>query len=399
MRNMSSYPIAWHGKKGKAVLLNMTMPLLIALFSLLCILGSPCHLEAKVLATHLDRAILPQGCLSCHAGGHGAKKTAQLKGETSDVCLRCHDARSAEKNINITLRDDIRGVLNKPSHHPIEETAGEHGKGENAPGSNMQTRRHVACGDCHDSHWSVPDKPFAKVDGINSFGVRVVEAAAEYELCYKCHADAANLPVREKNKRLEFNRNNPSSHPVEARGKNLRVPSLLAPLSTSSTIACSDCHNNNDPLGPQGPHGSTYPGLLALNYETQDGLQESSFQYALCYKCHSRENLLRDQSFPLHNLHIVKAKTSCFTCHNSHGSQTNTHLIHFNPNVVGLPVKQSAIPFPQPGAQLKFSALPLLGQPTVGGAGIDFGRYIDQGNGHGQCFLSCHGKLHDPASY
>ena len=380
---------------------NMTIHNIIFIVCMVCAWGNTSLAFAKVLATHLDRDILPKGCLSCHAGGHGSRKSALLKGESSQVCLSCHDVHSRERSINISPRDDIRGGLNKPSHHPVDETSGLHNKGENSSGNNMQTQRHVGCGDCHDPHWTVSDKPYAKVDGINSFGMRVIEASSEYEVCYKCHADAANLPQKEKNKRLEFNRNNTSFHPVEARGKSIRVPSLISPLTQSSLITCSDCHNNNDPLGPRGPHGSIYAPLLALNYETRDGLMESSFQYALCYKCHSRENLLRDQSFPFHYLHVVKVRTSCYTCHNSHGSQINSHLIRFNPDVVGLPTQpqQLTLPFAQPGAQLKFSALPLLGQIPLGLGGIELGRYVDSGNGHGQCYLSCHGKLHNPASY
>lgn len=357
---------------------------------------------SSAIPTHLDRSLLPKGCFTCHAGGHGVRNSAMLGKDAAQVCLGCHDENARERNVHITPRTSIRGVQNKPSHHPVEESGSLHRKGEGIGTADMQGKRHADCGDCHDPHWSKHDKPYARVDGINSFGVRVPEATAEYEVCYKCHADSPNLPKTERNKRLEFNRNNPSFHPLEARGKGSSVPSLLSPFNSNSTITCSDCHNNNDPFGPKGPHGSDYSPLLALNYGTKDGFQENNFQYALCYKCHDRQSILGNKSFPLHNLHVVKDKASCYTCHTSHGSQTNTHLIRFNPEVVGLPSQQqnpAAAPLALGGARLKFSALPLIDQSSFNAGSTDLGRYVDFGNGHGQCFLSCHGKVHNPLTY
>lgn len=371
-----------------------------ATFISLFIMGAAGLAFSQFYPTHLDRTKLPQGCMTCHAGGHGVKKTALLKGGDTEVCLRCHDLKARERNINITHKTDIREVLTKTSRHPIEETSGLHRKGENATGMNFTATRHAACGDCHDPHWSKPDKPLDRIDGVNAFGVRLIEATAEYEVCYKCHADSPNQPPKARNKRLEFSSNNPSFHPVEGRGKSTSVPSLIAPLNTSSTITCTDCHGNDDPLGPKGPHGSIYAPILVANYETRDGLQENSYQFGLCYKCHDRNSLLRNQGFPLHNLHIVKVKASCYACHTAHGSQVNTHLVRFNPDVVGLPPQQGqAAPFPQPGTKPGFTALPQLNQTPLGVGTIEPGRYVDLGNGHGQCFLSCHGKVHNPLSY
>ncbi|HEX9023318.1 MAG TPA: cytochrome c3 family protein [Geobacteraceae bacterium] len=374
---------------------------------LLAALGYGPAVIAGAIPTHMDRSLLPKSCISCHGGGHGAKKTALLKTDAYHACLSCHDNRSRERDVRITPRTEMRDVQGKASHHPVEETGSLHWKGEGIGANDLRAERHVACGDCHDPHWSTPEKPYARVDGINSFGIRVPQAQAEYEVCFKCHGDNANLPKTERNKRLEFYPSNPSYHPVEAQGKSSNVPSLMSPWSVTSTITCSDCHNNDNGLGPRGPHGSIYSPILVLNYGTQDGFQESNFQYALCYKCHNRQSILGDKSFPFHSLHIVRAKASCFTCHNSHGSQTNTHLIRFNPKVVGLPVQQQspairrplAAPLANGGAQLSFSALPLIDQTSFTAGSTELGRYVDFGNGHGECFLSCHGIVHNPASY
>ncbi|MDL2717670.1 MAG: cytochrome c3 family protein [Acidobacteriota bacterium] len=359
---------------------------------------------AQVLPAHLDRANVPQGCLGCHAGGHGAKGTALLKAGTSGVCLGCHDLRAKERSPRITPRLDLRASLDKASRHPVEETSALHRRGEPFPERNPGARRHVACADCHDVHWSRTDSPLARLDGLDTAGARVRQDAAEFEVCYKCHADDANLPRDSKNKRLEFNRSNPSFHPVEAAGRSLRVPSLIPPWNVQSTMKCSDCHGSDDTLGPKGPHGSIYGPILVAHYETNDALGENSFQYALCYKCHDRSSILANRSFPLHNLHVVKAGASCYACHTAHGSQVNTHLVSFNPAVVTLPKSSpqaagGVVRLPQAaGARPAPFAIPQFAQPRSAGT-IEIGRYVDLGNGHGQCSLSCHGVEHNPASY
>ena len=356
---------------------------------------------SQVLPTHRDPSKVLQGCGACHAGGHGVKQTALLRAGSTEVCLRCHDLRSAERSLTITARSDLRRALEKPSRHPLQETADLHRRGEGLPEKSPGARRHVACVDCHDPHWSRPDDTLARVDGINTFRVRVRQAAAEAEICYKCHGDSANLPQTSRNKTTEFSRSNPSYHPLEAAGKSLRVPSLIRPLNEQSTLKCSDCHGADDQSGPRGPHASIYSPILVAHYETNDGLSEDSFQYALCYRCHDRSSILANQSFPLHNRHIIMGKSSCFACHTSHGSQVNTHLIFFNPAVAGFPQGLPSAPGTRPRARLAAPALPRpvrLAPPPLGG-GMEFGRYVDFGNGHGQCYVSCHGVEHNPAEY
>ena len=94
----------------------------------------------------------------------------------------------------------------------------------------------------------------------------------EYELCYRCHGDnQGNEPpvvsryIFETNTRLEFSTSNASYHPVEAMGKNRDVPSLIPPLTVTSRIGCTDCHNSDsgDSInGPRGPHGSVWRPIL-----------------------------------------------------------------------------------------------------------------------------------------
>jgi hypothetical protein len=225
------------------------------------------------------------------------------------------------------------------------------------------------------------------VRGINGGGTEVKPATAEYQICFRCHADSTNKPaprttrqIVQNNTRLEFATTNPSHHAVAGPGRNTNVPSLTAPWTTASTVKCGDCHNNNagpgaGGVGPKGAHGSTYPTLLERQYLKADRTPESAAAYALCYKCHSRTSILGDTSFKEHSKHIVGERTPCNACHDPHGisstqgnATNNSKLINFD----------TTINKPSSSGQLKF---------------------VSNGTNKGSCYLTCHGKNHNPLSY
>ncbi|MES0326599.1 MAG: hypothetical protein ABUK13_00265 [Gammaproteobacteria bacterium] len=134
------------------------------------------------------------------------------------------------------------------------------------------------------------------------------------------------------NTRLEYNSANSFSyHPVATVliGGATTVPSLITgsiPLTLGGTvdhggkISCLDCHNNNQNpnngaagTGSSGPHGSANSRLLERNYNTIDSTTESATQYAICYKCHDRNNILNNdsvagyESFQRYNFHVTGA--------------------------------------------------------------------------------------------
>jgi predicted CXXCH cytochrome family protein len=101
---------------------------------------------------------------------------------------------------------------------------------------------------------------------------------------------------------------------------------------------------------------------------TTDFTSESVASYDLCYKCHSRESILADQSFPFHRKHVVDQQTACTTCHDSHGVANNKHLINFNR---------------------------LYAEPSSNGR-LEF---VSNGNRRGNCSVTCHNVDHDTAAY
>jgi predicted CXXCH cytochrome family protein len=324
------------------------------------------------------------GCENCHTPHTaGGKERLLLFAYEEDNCLDCHDGTVASR--------DIAAEITKPYHHGVQDYTGVHDPAEDY--TYGRVAKHVECSDCHNSHQAndtpspgggVVSGATTGVSGISAAGQAVDSARYLYEICFKCHGDTDNnvistIPVTRQindiNMREAFDPANPSYHPVEAQGKNPDVPSLLPPYTVTSVISCTDCHGNSDQLGPPGLHGSDFQYLLTDRYVTDDNTPESPSSYALCYKCHSRSVLLNDTSFD-HRKHVVDEKAPCSACHAPHGISAtqgnalhNSHLINFDLTIVS--------------------------------TATDTGRleYESLGSMRGQCFLTCHGKLHNAAGY
>lgn len=304
---------------------------------------------------HLDRSVLPEGCSSCHKG-HGKRATVMLDRPKDELCFKCHGP--SRRGVRGEAATDIYSVVLKRSNHPVVQTSRYHVPGEILPERSPSTPRHVSCYDCHNVHLLTKEQTFRGVRGYSGRGAAVREVRKEHEVCYQCHADSSNLPLNTSNIARKFDPGNASYHPIEAVGKNRSVPSLKTNYSTSSLINCSDCHGNDDRTGPKGPHGSIYEGLLKANYARESG-PESSRAYELCYECHNRNSILNDESFKAHRRHILFGNTSCFACHDSHGSRDFDNLINFDRRVV----------FSNTAGQLN---------------------YLKSAPGRPRCFLSCH---------
>jgi predicted CXXCH cytochrome family protein len=326
--------------------------------------------------------VAANGCANCHTP-HAAGIGESLLTFTSEEenCLSCHDGSAS--------RHDIASEIRKAFRHPVDRYLDLHEPTEDLD----WMPRHVECHDCHDPHAAfsgtatAPNAsgPLTGVRGVSSGGSPVEEARYEYELCLRCHGDRPDVPppfierqILQPSIRLKIDFGNPSYHPIVEAGLNLDVPSLIYPLDERSIIYCTDCHSNDASddgggTGPRGPHGSVWRFLLEREYRTEDRTRESYQAYALCYKCHDRDVILGDRSFPTHKLHVSDDQTPCSVCHDPHGISAtqgnpinNTHLINFDTSIV----------LPDPEGRLEFE---------------------DLGEQRGQCFLECHGKIHGSA--
>lgn len=367
-----------------SLLLRIITVLLLAVFCLPLSVSVSAKQTGKLQGSHGDRSVMSKSCRACHRGMNMA-----VSGEEG-TCLTCHSDATAlavmvdtgflKNTGNLTL-SDIASELRKPYNHPVLAIQGVHRKYEMLPEDIVNAARHAECVDCHNPHVVEKGNPYRGLKGrrVGNFITDIVE---EYELCYRCHSESANLPGNSSNKHEEFKTTNPSFHPVEGEGKNTFVISLKDPYVAQkqkpkdvSRISCRDCHGSDDRNGPKGPHGSHYQGLLVLNYQIDDERSESAQAYALCYKCHDRVSILANESFQYHSLHIQgqlrsQDGTSCFTCHDAHGSNQYPHLIKFNEDVV----------FENADGKLKYEAQGYSAR-------------------HGACYLSCHGVEHNPLEY
>jgi predicted CXXCH cytochrome family protein len=318
-------------------------------------------------------------CESCHRPHSAGGRQRLLRRELEkDNCLSCHDGTVASKN--------IAAALQRVSAHPVGKAPGVHDPTENP----RTMSPHVECADCHNTHRSAATPaaraPYLKPSMLGAVGVAstgvVATATYEYEVCFKCHG-ARNVVRSYLVDRVLVNNDlsdlfspaNPGFHPVETRGKNSNVPSLVQNLTTASIIYCTDCHSAESTSNGAGPHGSAYRPLLVRNYVVADNTPESQTAYALCYGCHNRSSILADRSFPDHKKHIVDKKTPCSVCHDPHGvsarqAPSQVHLMNFDKKVV-LPSRST-------------------------GKGPS---YTSSGTFRGSCTLYCHGKDHVNMKY
>jgi len=312
-------------KMGKAMTLRRRKTVLAAVLTA----GAVCVLlfnaiSGEAVPSHLDRSKNREGCAACHKG-HGKRGTPMLNAPRQDFCFGCH-GMSGERSQG---RKDVYSVFRKRYRHPVIETSQYHIAGETLPETLPSTPRHVACQDCHNVHRTEPGNEMKRVKGHRRGRRGNFAATAEYEVCYRCHSESANLPPGQHDIADDFDSSNLSFHPVESRGRNHSVPSLKSPYNVASRVDCSSCHGNNDSFGARGPHGSDYEHLLSGRY-TKTQTAESPSVHELCYSCHERQSILADESFQRHRMHVVFLHIPCSACHAPHGSRYNPHLISFD---------------------------------------------------------------------
>jgi hypothetical protein len=145
------------------------------------------------------------------------------------------------------------------------------------------------------------------------------------------------------------------------------------PLTASSILYCTDCHNNDQAraskgTGPNGPHGSSFAHLLQLNMlqESAGGVGATGTGYALCNKCHN-VSTVNNQS-----IHDPHKSYGCTTCHDPHGviggtAAANRGMMNFD---TGLASK----------------------------SGTYIGYFYNSSAQKG-CYVTCHGENHSGRTY
>ena len=316
--------------------------------------------------------VADNGCENCHRPHSAGGRKWLLNNAIEEAnCYSCHNAQVAAKN--------IQAEFSKLSIHPVASATGVHDPVEPAT---VQSR-HVECSDCHNPHADnataglLPGSLLG-VRGVDIDGAPVAAATAEYQICFRCHADSPNLPaprvarqIAQTNTRLEFATTNPSFHPIAGPGRSVNVPSLLPPWTTTSLVKCSDCHNNNTGpgaggTGPKGPHGSTNVALLERPFSTATPTAGD-----ICYKCHSQSVVTREEPHD-RSEHL---RWGCKACHDPHGISATQGNSIYNSRLINLSTTDTT--------------------PVSTDTGLK--RYVD--TVARQCYLTCHGEEHKGDRY
>lgn len=403
-------------------------------------------------------------CLSCHAPHNGSSPSRLLQTSNQsfgtpfawaeeNVCYSCHQSGGTGVDPNTGRgAPDIKTQFSKTTHMPVELATDQHQPVFTThlpePESVLNSNLHVECADCHNPHQvrPLPGNVHEGMKGISISGATVVDNAAvdlkQYEICFRCHGDtfatfippASTRPPSGSNKRTEFQPTNGAFHPVAAAGRNQSsfLNNVLdAPdgqlkgndwqgnrLNRSSTLLCTDCHNNegtanvngsarNSSIFPKGPHGSSNQRILRANYSFAVGSMTTgapfnsynTANFALCFLCHDEQRLrgatVNRSNFyqpgnvgagrgNLHQVHLVdRTNANCIECH---------YNIHSNVEAANTDYKN--IPSGSPSHLINFA-------PTVvafGGPDPNYGdtptkpRYGRTPTGQPYCFMQCHGK-------
>ncbi len=362
--------------------------------------------------------VAENGCLSCHDLHTAAMPPRLITKIEENTCYACHNGTVAAT--------DIQAEINKANRHPVAFSTPNPDHDATKAEDVLSMPMHVECMDCHNVHAVQTADPMiafnpgdlaaphttaptanariAGVTGIDATGNPIAEITNQYELCFKCHgrpgqgpcggtpgtrcSTAASYSMTRSdgiyNIRDKVVSGNPalvSWHPIESNNpaNNAEVASLLAPLdTTTSLIYCTDCHSNDQSgaaggTGPDGPHGSTYPVMLAQQYTLAGEAPYSAAVFALCFKCHNsaRFGSPTPGAFD-HEIHMQGGDITCISCHDPHGSQNFTHLISFLLTTTA-------------GGNWTITGCCGYSEPTFEDLGVQSGR----------CYLVCHGTTHD----
>lgn len=303
-----------------------------------------CHVAPQAISAHGDGAALPEGCGSCHVG-HGVPGQPLLDKAEEQACFTCHGSPAAQREAVAAGRlgpgavpvrvDDL---FRMPYRHPVDASTGAHRPDEDRGAEATGAQRHVECLDCHDLHGQ--ERPASSRDRQAS---RTAQWTRSEEICYRCHGGTSTLPFGQTDKSREFGPSARSSHPIDpSAAPSGGSRSLIGARFGGEGMTCGSCHGADWDDDRMGVHGSRNPSILRAAYEIADGAEESASTYALCYNCHSRQVVLGDKTFAGHAEHVVTHRTSCYTCHDSHGSEAHTRLIRFGKDPRIDPVRPSS---------------------------------------------------------
>lgn len=337
---------------------------------------------------HGDLSGVTDSCAGCHTGHAAGGIELRRTWPEESVCYACHAGSGSGTNVEPAFSSYTNSQTGF-FKHDVALTNGLHRLDQSSGADYGGGNRHVECEDCHEPHYAargVTNPPVLQPEMTGISGVEpqwagpgapvsftvLPEADREYQVCFKCHSSFTTLPAYapdgwngsafvanglpkltstnpfqvpdRRDLAQAFNPNQASFHPVVTLGRNQNIAAdtFVNGWSQSSMVYCTDCHGNaNASTQGNGPHGSPLLHLLkgGANYSTvvQDPSPRVSDQ-ELCFICHNYRAYVTGEvetsKFKEHKKHMNETwGTTCYTCHNTHGSEQR-HLINFDTTVV-----------------------------------------------------------------
>ena len=373
---------------------------------------------------HVNTLSLSDHCTACHKSHSASGAVMRNNWPEQVVCFRCH--LSTGPGTDLTIPFSYTNTATRYFRHDIDATNGVHQLGQNQGSDFGGANRHTECEDCHNPHYAArgtSNAPMLQRELTGASGVDplwiapgapasytwLTRAVREYQVCFKCHSSFTTLPtylpdgwnrdtyvanglrkltsslpsqvLDSRDLAVEFNPYQASFHPVTVMGRNQNIDagSFVGGWSQTSLIYCTDCHQNASAASQaDGPHGSPRLHILdgGANYSTVN-LSSSNFvvnSQELCFKCHNYQTYVTGQNnftiFGEHRKHMEDGGITCYSCHDTHGSE-QLHLINFD------------------AAAMTF----------LGGRNSQTAWYYDPARNRAGCYLDCHGKNHNPLEY
>ncbi len=388
--------------------------------------------------------VAENSCLSCHDPHTAAMPQRLITKVEENTCYACHNGTVAATDIQgdflklsnhpvaqATPNPDhdatkVENVLTMALHVECMDCHNPHAVASDLPMISFNP------GNLGAPH-SIPPAANASIKGVTGIDVNgnpTTDITYQYELCFKCHGRTGENTCGNRRcgsadsrgmVRVDMVIGDPTAggvtvdrnirqrvvsgtaglvsyHPIEANNvaNNNDVPTIdsstLGTGQNSSTtlIYCTDCHNSDNSeaaggTGANGPHGSSWEGLLTQQYTFNTDPANNMAFYALCFKCHDQGVLLADITFQSHSSHIQSRGAACINCHDPHGSHAMDRLMNFL--------------WVSDGIVVVDCVRNRNNEPCDPTEPYQVPTWVDTGTNAGECWLDCHNAEHSPKTY